>query len=119
MHWHQSEYWAGLLIGSLLHELGHVSAARVLGVKVKRFGISWKGPYIVRENGTPYQNVVIAFWGPFVNMLLALVAVSVGLWTFADVNLLIVAINLLPIFKSSDGRRICDNLKILGGLPVA
>jgi membrane-associated protease RseP (regulator of RpoE activity) len=32
-----------------LHELAHVLAAVVLGVKVKRFGLCWRGVYIVRE----------------------------------------------------------------------
>ena len=34
-----------------LHEFAHVIAALCLGVKVKRFGLCWRGVYIVREAG--------------------------------------------------------------------
>jgi len=36
-----------------LHESSHIAAAKLLGLHVKRLGISWRGPYIVRESGTP------------------------------------------------------------------
>jgi len=32
---------------------GTLAAAIALGVRVKRVGISWRGPYIVREQGQP------------------------------------------------------------------
>ena len=42
-----------------------------LGVRVKRVGMKWnKGLYTVRERGTVFQNLVIAFAGPLVNLIL-------------------------------------------------
>jgi hypothetical protein len=35
----------------------------VLGVKVKRFGLCWRGVYIVREAGTDWQNLLISLGG--------------------------------------------------------
>ena len=39
------------LLSVLLHEFAHFAAARSLGVTVKRFGVSLKGVYIVRDPG--------------------------------------------------------------------
>ncbi len=87
-----------------LHELAHVAAAKALGVRVKRFGVSWKGPYIVREAGSVDRNMLIALSGPVMNLML-----SACLWPlmprFAFVNLWVGLFNLLP-FKSSDGTRV-------------
>jgi Zn-dependent protease len=87
-----------------LHEIGHVAAAKALGVRVKRFGVSWKGPYIIRESGSVDQNMLIALTGPATNLM-----ISACLWPsmpqFAFVNLWFGLFNLLPV-KSSDGARV-------------
>jgi hypothetical protein len=85
------------LVSVLLHELAHVVMAKALGVRVKRVGLSWKGPYIVREPGTPAQNMCIAPAGPAVNALLMLVP---G-WLL--INLALLVPNL--VMKESDGKR--------------
>jgi len=86
-----------------LHELAHVAAAKAFGVRVKRFGVNWKGPYTVREAGSVDQNMLIALTGPAMNLM-----ISACLWPwmprFAFVNLWLGLFNLLP-FKSSDGAR--------------
>ena len=35
----------------LLHEGGHIAAALLCGVKIKKVGLSWTGLYTVRETG--------------------------------------------------------------------
>jgi membrane-associated protease RseP (regulator of RpoE activity) len=85
------------LVSVLLHELGHIVMAKALGVRVKRAGISWKGPYIVREMGTPAQNMCISLAGPTMNALLLFVP---GLFL---VNLAVLVPNL--VLTDSDGRR--------------
>jgi Zn-dependent protease len=86
------------------HELGHVAAAWAAKVRVKNVGLSWKGPYIVREPGTPAQNTFISLAGPGINLLLCLLSLH---WsrTFAFVNGFMALINALPI-PSSDGLRV-------------
>ncbi len=88
----------------ILHECGHLAAARACRVKVKKVGISWIGLYILRDCGPRWANLLISFSGPFVNLLLA-----ATLWRampgFAEVNLFIGVGSLLPLPKS-DGRRI-------------
>ena len=93
----------------ILHECGHLAAARLCGVKVKKVGISWIGLFVQRESGPRWANLLISFSGPFVNLLLAS-----ALWRampgFAQVNLFIGVGSLIPLPKS-DGRRILGLLR--------
>ena len=57
-------FWASLVVSLALHESAHLAMAYVAGVRVKHIGLSWKGPYIVREPGTPVQNTFISLAGP-------------------------------------------------------
>lgn len=86
----------------LLHEIAHLSAAKAMGIRVKRVGVSWKGPYIVREQGPPLSNLCIALAGPAINLALA-----AACWRFAPqfglVNLVLGAYNLLPFVRGLDG----------------
>ena len=98
------------LFSMVLHEAGHVAASRLLGISVKRVGISAKGMYIVRESGPPLVNLLITLAGPVANLLMACA------WPvapqFALVNLAFGLTNLLPI-AGSDGTRA---LMLLTGL---
>ena len=88
----------------VFHECGHIAAARLCGVKVKKIGISWIGPFVLRESGPRWANILVSFSGPLVNVLVASV-----LWntmpSFAQVNLFIGIGSLIPLPKS-DGKRI-------------
>lgn len=92
------------VIAMLLHECGHLAAAAILGVRVKNIGVKWnKGFYIVREMGSPRQNLLIALAGPFTNLLL--IATSAWVPLFGAANFCYAIANLLPI-EGSDGYRI-------------
>lgn len=95
------DYLLACIAAVLLHEMAHVLAARAMGIRVKRVGVTWMGPYIVREQGPPFANLRIALAGPVLNLALAL-----SFWTFAPqfglVNLALGAYNLLP-FRGLDG----------------
>ncbi|MHB1937653.1 MAG: site-2 protease family protein [Acidobacteriaceae bacterium] len=104
---------AGLLLGLLtlasllLHECGHLLAARASGVKIREIGFCLRGSYIRREPARmPLDDAAIALSGPLVNALIA-----AALWTVPGVghwlaiyNLVLVASNLVPL-PGSDGRR--------------
>jgi Zn-dependent protease len=97
-------FWLSLLAALLVHESAHLAAAYLTGVRVKRVGLSWKGPYVVREPGTPMQNTFISLAGPGINLILcALCWRSLGM--FAWVNGLLGILNLLPV-PASDGLRV-------------
>lgn len=94
------------VIAMLLHETGHLIAALLLGVRVKNVGMKWnKGFYIVREQGTPHQSLLIALAGPSTNLLL--IATSLWVPLFAAANFCYALANMLPI-EGSDGYRIAS-----------
>ena len=65
-----SNIW--LIIGAaVFHEVGHLTCARSLKLKVRRLGMNWRGPYIVREQGNPLQNLAVSLAGPLTNLIMA------------------------------------------------
>jgi Zn-dependent protease len=88
----------------ILHECGHIGAALICGVKVKKVGLSRRGLYTMREAGPKWSNIAVSAAGPLVNLLLA-IALWNTLTLFAEVNLVACIYNLLPI-PNSDGTRI-------------
>jgi Zn-dependent protease len=93
-----------------LHELAHIALARACGLQVKRMGISWIGPYLVREQGAAAINICVTLAGPLTNVLLA-----AAFWRaaplFAQVNLILGMYNLLPFVPQTDGKRAWDALR--------
>lgn len=91
------------LIALSLHEGAHLAMAWVLGVRVKRIGINWRGPFIIRDPGEPPANACIALAGPLLNLAMALLA-----WTatplFAEINLVLGISNFIPV-RGTDGWR--------------
>jgi Zn-dependent protease len=97
-------FWASLVVSAVLHESGHVAAAYLGGVRVKRIGLNWKGPYIVRDRGTPVQNTLISLAGPGINLVLCVLCWHLSR-TFASMNGFLALVNLLPV-PLSDGLRV-------------
>lgn len=101
-----------LVLSLILHELGHVTMAMLLRVRVSEIGLRLKGAYIRRAPaGHPYDEALIAFAGPMANFCL-MVAFIYMPWIGHRLslgNLAIGLINLLPI-PASDGRRIWNSL---------
>jgi len=89
------------VLAMVLHEAGHLLAAWATGVRVKRVAWRMKGMCIVRETGTPMQNLAIALAGPLTNLLLMAVPSS----TFRVANLCMLVCNLAPV-RNSDGDRV-------------
>jgi Zn-dependent protease len=105
------EYWAGCIVGLCVHEAGHICMALALGLHVKRVGMSWWGPYIVRETGSPTADAMVCAAGPLANLLLALIMWH-DLSIFAMANLTLGISNLLP-FSKCDGGRILRALSLV------
>jgi Zn-dependent protease len=102
-----------LIITALVHELAHVVVSYSLCVPVKRIGISWHGPYIVRERGTDWQCIAISLAGPVANLLTAVGCMLVfAYWRVSlsslsmlwFLSLVLGTWNLLPL-PASDGLR--------------
>lgn len=90
------------IVAMVLHECGHLIVARATGIRVKDFGLNWKGAYLVREAGTPVKNLLITVAGPLTNVLLLLC------WPLSQkfflANLCLAFFNFLPL-RGSDGER--------------
>jgi Zn-dependent protease len=85
--------------------------ATALSVRIKRIGLSWAGPYIVRETGSLNQNLAITLSGCVFNIGIAICLMHV--WAAAAfVNMVLGVYNLLPI-PGSDGKRALALLKQL------
>lgn len=84
-----------------VHEAGHILSAIALGIRVKRVGITWRGPFIVREQGSPAASAVVSLLGPVLNVILGL-AYWEAAPLFAQINMVLGVWNLLP-FRGSDG----------------
>jgi Zn-dependent protease len=96
-------YWFDCVVSLVVHEAGHICAARAMGLHVKRIGISWRGPFIVRETGSPIPDAIVCAAGPFINLVLA--ALMWRDWpSFALVNLVLGLTNLLPMASTDGGR---------------
>ena len=89
------------IICLLAHELGHVLAARAVGVEVKRIGLGWRGMYIRRARGEGWRETAICLAGPIANLLLAIVVRDQHWLVLCSLEFAL--INLLP-FAHSDGR---------------
>jgi Zn-dependent protease len=105
LHWY-FPFFQGLgygLAAMAFHEAAHIVAALVMGIKVKKIGLAWKGMYTVREPGPPKKNLLISLAGPMMNLALLL------LWPWSQIfgmaNLVCVVANILPV-EGSDGARV-------------
>ena len=97
-----STYLLACVLAILLHESAHIALASACGLRVKRVGISWIGPYLVREQGTAGINICVTLAGPIMNLALAVI-----LWRvaplFAQVNLMLGVIIYCPLFPRRMG----------------
>ncbi len=114
-------YLPGFFIALLIHELGHLAAARVCRVPATEFGLGWgRRLFSFHFGGVEYklhalpvgayvrldivelqrralsQQVLVLLAGIIVNLIAA--ALTLGT-PFGTVNLLLAATNLLPLYQ--------------------
>ena len=99
---------------SLLHEFGHLLSDFLFGCKPRAISLGLFGMTITRAEDLTLsyrQEICSALAGPFVNLVLAALFVSLYLWqrtntflTAAVVNLSIFAFNAMPVFSLDGGR---------------
>lgn len=111
----------GLLVGVLLHELGHAMVARRVGLRVDGITLSWMGGVTRMEGEAPSagSEFVVAGVGPFVSAAfggvlwgLRVLAESAGsgnlvvsaLGWLAVINVVLAIFNLLPAAPLDGGR---------------
>ena len=102
------------LISALLHELGHIGAARLCNIRLRECQIGIYGAGLVPDGGvySYSREIFLCLCGPLVNLICA----SVGIWflngengafweRFVFSSLALGLLNLLPV-KGFDGGRI-------------
>jgi hypothetical protein len=84
----------------LIHEVGHILAALMVGCQIKKVGLSRLGPYVRRTSAkTPLGNAFVALSGPGINLLTAAIFLLLGL-PYPWIPLFIGLVNLAPLPNS-------------------
>jgi Zn-dependent protease len=112
-----------LLLPVLIHELGHLTALKAMGLNIQGFKLELKGCCIEYDGGSGAAgNIAAALAGPFAGILYALAAAygaerlnSPWLELSAGVSLLLAAFNLLPVLPLDGGRALSFGLSALLG----
>lgn len=113
----QSNLLFPLLCAIVLHEMGHLIAARILKIKIKRFRLSILGARIETEGELSYADeFLLAAGGPFFGMLgFALTffyafnhthipLIATFLLPFSLISLCLTVFNLIPLSTLDGGR---------------
>jgi stage IV sporulation protein FB len=104
-----SEMW-GIPAAVLLHELGHLAAARLWGVRVDGLRLDLLGARLSLRGTVSYgQEMAVAAGGPAVNLLTAVLAApaveeSGGAALLAAASVCLGLVNLLPVAGLDGGR---------------
>ncbi len=110
------------VLAALLHEVGHLFAARLLGIRAESMRLGFLGMRIdVGERLLSYsEEWLLCAAGPLVSLVLSAVAAPLwGVWAsarlFSCASLVLGILNLLPI-RSFDGGRMleCFLLSVVG-----
>jgi stage IV sporulation protein FB len=133
--------WQALVYGTmfsmiLLHEFGHALAARLFGIRTPRITLHVMGG-IAELDGRPRGSLAeftVAFAGPLVNLVLAVVLFLGGFWqgnkapphtfdgfmeTLLLVNVALFIFNLIPAFPMDGGRILKALIQIVTGERIA
>lgn len=118
----QIELYTYIMIFALIHELGHLIAGMLMGMKPERlelmpFGVTISFKINVKEynkkinkgNALVVKKIIVAFAGPIMNLLIILAMFNINLdfeksLIIIYTNFLIMVFNLLPIYPLDGGR---------------
>ena len=111
---------------AFLHEMGHILAARVVGVRVRGLGLALFGARLRLEGILSYgQEWLVAAGGPLVGFLTGGAALLAwqrwggdpygGLSLFGAASIVLGVVNLLPVRTLDGGRMLACGLALVGG----
>ncbi len=115
--------WTAVMAAAVLHELGHITAAWGLGVRVRRLRVDLFGARMELEGLLSYgQEFFTAAGGPLVNFLCAALIYPFahrGDWPwgslFLGASLVLGGVNLLPVGTLDGGRMLRSGTAFLWG----
>ena len=130
----QIEIYAMIMFFALIHELGHLIAGLLMGMKPEKielmpFGVSISFKIKVEEynkkikkgNKLEVKKILVAVAGPLTNFIIIVITTNINLDIFKSLmiiytNFLIMIFNLLPIYPLDGGRILKGILHINFGL---
>lgn len=129
----QVEIYATIMIFCIIHELGHLLAGLLLGMKPNKieimpFGLSVSfklhtkdyNKKILKANLLELKKIIVAVAGPITNLILILIFVFTNINIISKevaiyANILIMVFNLLPIYPLDGGRILKGIVHIIHG----
>jgi len=133
---HSWTFAFGFVVLILIHELGHVAAARSQGIRVSwPTFIPFFGAYVTVERAglTPWKNALVSLAGPFTGGAASLLLWAIGavqgshqLEVLANIGFLLNAFNMLPIGFLDGGQTVqaareawrMPRIQFANGVPV-
>ena len=130
----QIEIYAMIMLFALIHELGHLLAGLLMGMKPEKielmpFGVSISFKIKVEEynkkikkgNMLEIKKILVALAGPLTNFIIIVIASNINIDLFKALiiiytNFLIMIFNLLPIYPLDGGRILKGILHINFGI---
>lgn len=130
----QIEIYAMIMLFALIHELGHLLAGILMGMKLEKielmpFGVSISFKIKVEEynkkikkgNMLEIKKILVALAGPLTNFIIIIIASNINIDLFKALiiiytNFLIMIFNLLPIYPLDGGRILKGILHINFGI---
>ena len=129
----QIHIYALIMLFAFIHELGHLMAGILCGMKperleIKPYGVSISFKLFPKDynikigkgSKLEIKKIFVAIAGPIINLLITLIIVHIPIEIFTKLmiiyaNVLIMIFNLLPIYPLDGGRIIKSILHILYG----
>ncbi|ARJ37810.1 hypothetical protein SporoP8_02260 [Sporosarcina ureae] len=102
--------YAMLLFSLLFHELGHVLAARYVGMKIRSCTILPYGgelQFVNRQLANKQQRLIVALGGPVATAVLLVLGMCLtfpGDAQFLKIQMILLSVNLLPILPLDGGQ---------------
>lgn len=129
----QIEIYAMIMFFAILHEIGHLLAGLLLGMRPEKmeimpYGVSISFKLIPKDynkkiicgNQLELKKILVALAGPITNFIIMLIVFQININIFSGLmilysNLLLIIFNLLPIYPLDGGRVIKGILHIFLG----
>ena len=129
----QIETYVIIIVFAIIHELGHLMAGLIMGMKPEKIelmpygiSISFKlkpkdyNKKILKANLLEIKKILVAIAGPFTNLLIIIFATHLKIELFSNLiiiyaNLLLILFNLVPIYPLDGGRILKSILCLIVG----